>query len=240
MDDFPKSGKALMADAMNGLMSPLDSLRFMRLKKSVLVMGLAPYLVAIVLYGVLISRVVTPTLVGFLIERQIIPLGWNGNWLLDVIIWLFALTIFALLGPSVVNTLASPLFDVVATRTYEHYSGKKMPKESFELILRSFLGECSKLVLWITITLFLATIPFAAFIGGPLALWFLGWTHVDRTLNLKALRLGDRLKFGVSHAPACICLGLWGLIPGLNTLFTFVMASSGAVVVAKAEQQTNQ
>lgn len=109
MDDFPNSGKALMADAMNGLMSPLDSLRFMRLKKSVLVMGLAPYLVAIVLYGVLISRVVTPTLVGFLIERQIIPLGWNGNWLLDVIIWLFALTIFALLGPSVVNTLASPL-----------------------------------------------------------------------------------------------------------------------------------
>ena len=79
MDQFPKGGQALLADAKIGLLSPLDCLRFMRSKKSVLVMGLAPYLVAIILYGVLINRVVTPMLLGFLIEKQIIPVGWGAN-----------------------------------------------------------------------------------------------------------------------------------------------------------------
>lgn len=240
MDQFPKSGQALLANALIGLLSPLDSLRFMRLKKSVLVMGLAPYLVAIVLYGVLIGRVVTPLLVGFLLDRQLIPVGWGESLILDVIVWFFALTIFALLGPSLINTLASPVFDVVAGRTYEHYSGKILPKESLELMVRSFIGECSKLLIWLMVTICLASIPFAAFLGGPLALWFLGWTQVDRTLNLRGWHLRERLFFGLNHAPACVCLGLWGLIPGLNTLFTFLMASSGAVVVAKAEQQANQ
>lgn len=240
MDQFPKGGQALLADAKIGLLSPLDCLRFMRSKKSVLVMGLAPYLVAIILYGVLINRVVSPMLLGFLIEKQIIPVGWGANLLVYLVIWIFALTIFSLLGPSVINTLASPVFDRVAARTYEHFSGKKLPPESFELMIRSFLGECSKLALWLMVTVFLASIPFAAFIGGPLALWFLGWTQVDRTLNMQSQHLKQRLLFGVAHAPACVCLGLWGLIPGLNTLFTFLMASAGAVVVAKVEQQANQ
>jgi hypothetical protein len=212
----------------------------MRLKKSMLVMGLAPYLVALVVYGVLIGRFVVPTLFGFLIEKQIIPMGWNGYWLLDAIFWLFALTMFALLGPSIINTLASPVFDAMAKRTYEYYSGKKLPPDSLEMMLRSFLGECSKLALWLTVTIFLATVPLAAFAGGIVALWFLGWTHIDRTLNLKAMRLGERLEFGLKHAPACICLGLWGVIPGISTIFTFLMASAGAVVVAKVEQRTNQ
>jgi hypothetical protein len=89
------------------------------------------------------------------------------------------------------------------------------------------------------VTIILATTPFAAFLGGPIALWFLGWTHVDRTLNLKSLHLRERLMFGIENAPACIGLGLWGLIPGLNTLFTFLMASAGAVIVAKAEQRVH-
>ncbi|MEN9809795.1 MAG: hypothetical protein RLZZ488_1362 [Pseudomonadota bacterium] len=240
MDQFPKGGQALLADAMIGLLSPLDSLRFMRRKKSVLVIGLAPYLIAIVLYGMLVGRVVTPMLIGFLLEKQLIPVGWATNLMLGAIIWIFALTIFALLGPSVINTLASPIFDRVASHTYEDFSGKKLPPESLVMFVKSFLGECSKLAIWLMVTIFLASMPFAAFIGGPLALWFLGWTQVDRTLNLQTMRLHDRLMFGVYHAPACVCLGLWGLVPGLNTLFTFLMASSGAVIVAKAEQQTNQ
>jgi hypothetical protein len=119
MDQFPKGGQALLADAMIGLLSPLDSLRFMRRKKSVLVIGLAPYLIAIVLYGMLVGRVVTPMLIGFLLEKQLIPVGWATNLMLGAIIWIFALTIFALLGPSVINTLASPIFDRVASHTYE-------------------------------------------------------------------------------------------------------------------------
>jgi hypothetical protein len=240
MDEITVSGKALLADAICGLTSPLDSLRFMRLKKSLLVMGLAPYLVALTVYVVLAAQYASPLLFGFLIEKQIIPVGWNGNWLLDLVFWFFALTIFALIGPSIINTLASPLFDHIAKKTYEHYSRKKLPPESLELMLRSFLGECSKLVLWLTVTVFLATAPFAAFIGGIIALWFLGWSHVDRTLNLQSLRLGERLMFGLNHAPACVALGLWGVIPGISTLFTFLMASAGAVIVAKAEQRTNQ
>jgi hypothetical protein len=240
MDEIPVSGKALLADAICGLTSPLDSLRFMRLKKSLLVMGLAPHLVAFIIYVVLAAKFIVPTVIGFLIEKQIVPVGWDGYWVLDALFWLFALTLFALLGPSIVNTFASPVFDIIAKRTYEYYSGKKLPPESVELILRSFLGECSKLALWLTVTIFLATVPFAAFIGGVVALWFLGWTHVDRTLNLQTLRLGERLKFGLRHAPACMTLGLWGVIPGISSIFTFLMASAGAVVVAKAEQRTNQ
>ncbi|MEN9824396.1 MAG: hypothetical protein RI953_141 [Pseudomonadota bacterium] len=240
MDTLPTAIQALVSDAMIGLLSPLDSLRFMRSKKSVLVMGLAPYLVAIVLYGVLVARFVMPMLTGFLIEKQLIPIGWNGLLLLDIIIWVFSLTLFAILGPAIINTLASPLFDAIAGRTYEHFGRQKLPPGSLATAVRSFLGECSKLAIWLMFTIFLASIPFAAILGGPFALWFLGWTQVDRTLNLKTMHLRERLLFGLEHAPACICLGIWGLIPGLNTLFTFLMASAGAVVVAKAEQRNNQ
>jgi hypothetical protein len=85
----------------------------------------------------------------------------------------------------------------------------------------------------------LAATPFAAFLGGPLALWFMGWTHIDRTLNLKSMHLKERLVFGLNNAPACVALGLWALIPGINAIFVFLMASAGAVVVAKAEQRAN-
>ena len=82
----------------------------------------------------------------------------------------------------------------------------------------------------------IAATPFAAPLGAPIALWFLGWTHIDRTLNLQALTLKSRLIFGLENAPACFGLGLWSLIPGFNTLFTFMMASAGAIIVAKVEQ----
>ena len=240
MDQPTRGPQALLANAMIGLLSPLDSLRFMRLKKSLLVMGLAPYLVAFALYGVLVGKVVTPMLSGFLIEKNLIPEQMAFiHGVLGILIWLLALMIFALLGPSIINTVASPLYDLVSGRTYEHFSNKTMPKESFDQFFRSFIGECSKLALWLMVTIILATTPFAAFLGGPIALWFLGWTHVDRTLNLKSLHLRERLMFGIENAPACIGLGLWGLIPGLNTLFTFLMASAGAVIVAKAEQRVH-
>lgn len=240
MDQLTRGPQALLANAMVGLLAPLDSLRFMRLKKSLLVIGLAPYLVAFALYGVLIGNVITPLLSGFLIEKDLVPVNLAYvHTGLSILIWLFALMIFALLGPSIVNTLASPLYDLISARAYEQFSGKKMPQGNFEQSLRSFLGECSKLALWLMVTIVLATTPFAAFLGGPLALWFLGWTHVDRTLNLQALRLRERLVFGLENAPACIGLGLWGFIPGLNTLFTFLMASAGAVIVAKVEQRAN-
>ena len=241
MEPQTRGPHAIVTNALIGLSSPLDSLRFMRIKKSLLVMGLAPYLVAFALYVVLVTRVITPLLTGFLIDHDLIPLQLSGlHLVVSFFIWMVAIMVFALIGPSVVNTVASPLYDTVAARTYEHFSGRVMAKETFELMIRSFLGECSKLVLWLMATIILATTPFAAFLGGPLALWFLGWTHVDRTLNLQSMQLKERLIFGLHNAPACVGLGLWGLVPGVNTVFTFLMASAGAVVVAKAEQHANQ
>lgn len=240
MDHSTRGPQAILANAMIGLLSPLDSLRFMRSKKSLLVMGLAPYLVAITLYGVLIGRYALPMLVVFLTEKNILPLEFAfAQTLLSALIWLLSLMIFALLGPAIINTLASPLYDHIAAQTYESVSQREMPKQGFEQLFRSFIGECSKLALWVTFTIILAATPFAAFLGGPIALWFMGWTQVDRTLNLKSMGLKERLIFGLHNAPACVGLGIWGLIPGLSALFIFMMASAGAVVVAKAEQQAN-
>jgi hypothetical protein len=240
MDHLTRGPQAILANAMVGLLSPLDSLRFMRSKKTLLVMGLAPYVVAITLYGVLVGRVALPMLMVFLAEKNLLPESLAfAQIILTGMIWLLSLMIFALLGPAIINTVASPLYDHIACQTYEDFSRSKMPKQGFESFFRSFIGECSKLVLWVTFTVILAATPFAAFLGGPLALWFMGWTHIDRTLNLQSMHLKERLIFGLHNAPACIALGLWGLIPGLNALFLFLMASAGAVVVAKAEQRAN-
>lgn len=232
--------QTLLANARIGFLSPLDSLRFMRLKKSLLVMGLAPYLVALGLYIVLVGRYVSPLLMGFLIEKEFLTVAAE-TWLnaIEFLLWLLALMIFALLGPAVINTLASPLYDVIAAKTYESERRVTLPQIQFEQFLRSFIGECSKAALWFMATFLLAATPFATILGGPLALWFMGWTHIDRTLNLKSMHLKERLLFGLRNAPACMALGLWALVPLVNTLCTFLMASAGAIVVAKAEQIDN-
>jgi uncharacterized protein involved in cysteine biosynthesis len=240
MDQLTHGPQAILANAMIGLLSPLDSLRFMRSKKTLLVMGLAPYLVATTLYGVLVGRVALPMLKVFLIEKNLLPDTMEfAQVILSALIWLLSIMIFALLGPAIINTIASPLYDHIAAQTYESCGKAKMPRQGFEQFFRSFIGECSKLVLWVTFTVILAATPFAAFLGGPLALWFMGWTHIDRTLNLKSMHLKERLVFGLNNAPACVALGLWALIPGINAIFVFLMASAGAVVVAKAEQRAN-
>ena len=200
-------------------------------------MGLAPYVIAFILYLVLIGKNVSPVLMGFLIDRDLLPAqdGFSHS-LVSAVIWLLALTVFSLVGPSVINTLASPLYDHLSSKTYVHFSGRSLPSETIIQYFRSFIGECTKLVLWLMVIVVIAATPFAAPLGAPIALWFLGWTHIDRTLNLQALTLKSRLIFGLENAPACFGLGLWSLIPGFNTLFTFMMASAGAIIVAKVEQ----
>ena len=237
MNDSAHSSRALLANALLGLASPLDCLRFMRSKKSLLVMGLAPYVIAFILYLVLIGKNVSPVLMGFLIDRDLLPAqdGFSHS-LVSAVIWLLALTVFSLVGPSVISTLASPLYDHLSSKTYVHFSGRSLPSETIIQYFRSFIGECTKLVLWLMVIVVIAATPFAAPLGAPIALWFLGWTHIDRTLNLQALTLKSRLIFGLENAPACFGLGLWSLIPGFNTLFTFMMASAGAIIVAKVEQ----
>ncbi|MEY4066310.1 MAG: hypothetical protein RIR26_2518 [Pseudomonadota bacterium] len=232
--------QTLLANARIGFLSPLDSLRFMRRKKSLLVMGLAPYLVAFCLYLAFVGRYVSPLLTGFLIEKDILSHaaeGWFG--IVEVLIWFLALMVFALLGPAVVNTLASPLYDLIAAKTYETERKVTLPETRLEQFIRSFIGECSKAALWVMVTFLLAATPFATILGGPLAIWFMGWTHVDRTLNLKSMHLKERLIFGLVNAPACMALGLWALVPVVNTVCTFLMASAGAIVVAKTEQIDN-
>lgn len=226
-----------MANALLGLAAPLDCLRFMRSKKSLLVIGLAPYIIAFILYLVLVGKNVSPLLTGFLIEQGILPVQEGlAHWFVAVILWILALTIFSLLGPSVINTVASPLYDHISSKTYTHFAQRPLPSETLIQYFRSFIGECTKLVIWLMVIVVIAATPFAAPLGAPFALWFLGWTHVDRTLNLQALTLKKRLIFGIENAPACFGLGLWSLIPGFNTLFTFMMASAGAIIVAKVEK----
>lgn len=237
MNDHAHSSRALVANALLGLASPLDCLRFMRSKKSLLVMGLAPYIIAFILYLLLVGKKVSPVLMGFMIDRGLLPVQEGfSHTVVSVVIWLLALTVFSLLGPSVINTLASPLYDHLSSKTYQHYSGRSLPSESLVQYLRSFIGECTKLVLWFMVIVVIAATPYAAPLAAPFALWFLGWTHIDRTLNLQALTLKRRIIFGFEQAPACFGLGLWSLIPGFNTLFTFLMASAGAIIVAKVEQ----
>lgn len=237
MNASAQNPRIIIANALLGLASPLDCLRFMRSKKSLLVIGLAPYIIAFALYSVLIGKFVSPLLFGFLVDKNLLSqqVGFPHS-LVSVVLWIFALMIFSLLGPSVINTVASPLYDHISSKTYLHFAKRPLPAETLIQFLRSFLGECSKLALWLMVIIVIAATPFAAPLGAPFALWFLGWTHVDRTLNLQALPLKKRLIFGFENAPACFGLGLWSLIPGFNTLFSFLMASAGAIIVAKLEQ----
>lgn len=236
-----------------GFLAPLDSLRFFRRHKLLLVSALAPHLLLAV--GLLWAAFLFGLPLANQHLAQLFPeiAGGTGmsayalSILVGLAIGVACILLYTLVGVALLNALFSPLFDVMAAKAYEETSGKPLPKLGWSDFLRSFLSECSKLVIvytCIVVAFFLPVlIPggiIVTLIVGPalllISIWFFGWDAVDRTLALKGLGLRQRLLFGVRHALACAALGLWTYVPFAGTLFSFTLAAAGAMVVAKVER----
>lgn len=200
--------------------------------------GLTPVLVSLVGYLWLVHRfVATPT--GAWVREQFAEswlsalAGFSANILVyGVAMWLFNLLVLPL-----VNVLMSPLFDLIADRAYRWTTNVPLPELSKTAILRSFLAECSKLIIIWSVFLVAYVSPVLAPFFFLISLWFLGWDHMDRVLTLKDFSLKHRFLFGFRHAVGCICLGVWTYVPLMNTVFSFTMTAAGAIAVGQLERR---
>lgn len=154
----------------------------------------------------------------------------------QVTTFLIGIIAYGFIAVPIVNVLASPLFDVVAQKTYQSVREQVETPFSFTYVLRSLAFEAFKLLLIALLAVILIASQFLALLA-PFALifslWFFGWDHVDRTLGVLGLPLRTRISFGIRHFVACLSLGVWMFIPFLSTLFAFTFASAGASVVAR-------
>lgn len=203
-----------------------------------LLSGLTPVLASLVGYLWLVHRyVATPA--GAWIQQAFAdswmsPLaGFSASVLIyGLSFWLFNLLILPL-----VNVLMSPLFDLIADRAYRWTTNVPLPPLSKTAILRSFLAECSKLIIIWSVFLVGYVSPLLAPFFFLFSLWFLGWDHMDRVLTLKDFSLRYRFLFGFHHALGCICLGVWTYVPLMNTFFSFTMTAAGAIAVGQLERK---
>jgi hypothetical protein len=239
-----------------GFLAPLDSLKFFRRHKILLVSALAPQVafLAGMLWAAftrvlpwaearLASGLATSGTLGEMAAS--VPDGLLAG-ALAIALFIACVVLYTLLGVPFLNVVLSPLFDIMAARAYEETSGRKLPNLGWSDFFRSFLSECSKLIIIYTTIILAFFVPLLvpagfvlSFLLGPLflvaSIWFFGWDHMDRTLALQGLGLRRRLLFGVRHALGCSALGLWTYVPFAGTLFSFTMAAAGAMVVAKVE-----
>ena len=236
-----------------GFLAPLDSLRFFRRHKFLLVSALAPHILLAV--GLLWTAFAfgLPSANEQLIRLFPEIAGGDGvsayalSILVGVAIVVACILLYTLVGVALLNALFSPLFDVMAAKAYVETSGKELPKLGWSDFFRSFLSECSKMILVYTCLVVAFFLPvlvpggiLVTLVVGPafllVSIWFFGWDAVDRTLALKGLGLRQRLFFGIRHGLACSALGLWTYVPFAGTLFSFTLAAAGAMVVAKVER----
>lgn len=211
-----------------------------------LVSALAPHAVALaalawasVTYGVPWARELARTPLEALEAPPALVEGFLGTALV-----LACILLFNLVGVPLLNALLSPLFDVIAAKAYRFEAGRPLPTLGFSDFFRSFLSECSKMVVVFTclaVGIFLPmALPGGFLVSAVVApafllvsIWFFGWDNADRTLSLMGLGLRARLLFGLKHMLACFALGLWTYVPFAGTLLSFTLAAAGAIVVAR-------
>ena len=231
----PASTSFIQREMHEGFLAPLNSLRFLRHHKFLLVIGLAPHLAGVAgCFWFLQNHAIA------FAQEQLA--AWSVHvgqgvfkFALFSFVYVLGTLLYSVLVMPLVNTLASPLFDVIAARAYEQTSGYLLPRSRFSEVVRSFLSECSKCILLLGVFVLAFFIPIIAPLLFLASIWFFGWDHCDRTLSLMGFSLPKRLAFGFKHALACMCLGIWAYVPFAGTLLSFVMSGAGAMVVARVQ-----
>jgi hypothetical protein len=237
----------LVHEVKSAINAPWDALRFFRKHKTLLFAALSGHIVLFVLYMIAISQWVLPLLLeagktkdpAFFTTLQSLGFLWTlVSHLLLASFYVLATLLYSVLAVPIANLLLSPLFDVLATKSYQWVSGVELPQLGLTAFFKSFWLELLKL-------LFLGAIFFGTLLSvwlvliAPLvflfAIWFYGWQEVDRTLGLAGLPWKKRLWFGIRHFPACMCFGIWFYIPLAGTLLAFVMTAAAGILVAHVQ-----
>ena len=224
-----------------GLSSPFYSARFLFQKKSLFILGVLPHILNFFLYfwivkTVIIARWLHPFLTTLSFKEQSSFFAYFLNpTFFESLIWLVAFLLYSILGTSFVNAVASPVYDYIAEKTYEHFTNKKLPKQTFEIFLLSTISEFTKAMIVFCVLIISLFVHIFLPILFLFSFWYLGWNSIDRTLLLLNISLRNRLRFGLKYPSLCIGLGVWCYIPILSTLFSFSTAAAGAFVLSKVQ-----
>jgi uncharacterized protein involved in cysteine biosynthesis len=227
-----------------GIMAPLESLRFFKRHKFLLVSALAPHILFFVggLWGAL--HFLLPFAEKYAAGLMEYVPGWILGSLFGVALFLLYTVLFALVFVQVINAILSPLYDHIAAKAFEDRAGHDIPQLGPTDFLRSFISEVSKTVLICTVVLLGFLLPtilpggiFFTLIVAPFgilfSIWFYGWDQIDRTLALLGLPLKKRLVFGLRHFPLCLALGIWIFVPLIGSILSFTLSAAGAILVAQ-------
>jgi hypothetical protein len=232
-------------EVAHALLAPLQAFRFLWKNKLLFWAAIFTHAAAFALYIFAISRWGVPVLEAYFTPYLT---HWTTNTTATSVfsglflasIYIFAIIFYSIAGISIANTLMSPLFDVIAARSYEHVSGMTIPKLGLSTFAKSLFVEVLKIALIAAIFIGTALSTLLVFLS-PLvfvfSVWFYGWQEIDRTLGLLGLSWRKRIWFGVRHFPACVAFGIWFYIPFLSTLCAFVMTSAAAVVAARIQTE---
>lgn len=237
MQQLPQSKSFFQRELHDSFLAPLNSLRFFKHHKFLLVIGLAPHLAGLCAYAWFLFWYAMP-------YAQQRLLGWNtdfSEWatkfFIGTLVLIVGAVLYTILLMPVVNALASPIYDIIATQAYQECSGYKLPRYKTSELVRSFVSECSKSVFIVGVFTVAFFLPLAAPVFFILSIWFFGWDHMDRTLSLMGFGIGKRIRFGLKHSLACISLGVWTYIPFAGTLLSFVMSAAGAIAVVGVQSK---
>ena len=229
-------------------MAPLDSLKFFKNHKFLLVSVLAPHILAFGLGVWALFSFGHPWILEYGAKlTETIP-AFVVSGIISFSLAVAYTLVFTFVFVPLLNAMLSPIFDIIAVKAYEQASLRSLPKLGASDFFRSFVSECSKtflIIIVVAVGVLLPSIIPGGFLlyvllapaGLVLSIWFFGWDHVDRTLSLMGLSLSQRLMFGVRHATGCFCLGLWMYVPFAGTLLSFTFSAAGAILVAQIHGQ---
>lgn len=151
----------------------------------------------------------------------------------QTLLWILLLVVYSVIGFFFVNTIASPLYDIVAQKTYEEFSKQTLRDQNFKEILSSLFSECIKFIVIVAVFILSFFMQILAPLSFVLSVWYLGWSQIDRTLALMNWKLRDRFTYGLRNFLSCLSLGLWLIIPFLGMVFAGSIACAAAYCVAQ-------
>ena len=232
-----------------GFVSPLDSLKFFRKHKFLLVSAVAPFLLLFAAGLWAAFTYAWSYALGYTVTLQTVVPAFLLEFLLGFLLFFAWVLCFTFLGSPLLNALLSPLFDIIATKAFTHESQSPLPQLKFAGFFRSFIAECTKSILIFTSVLLFFLAPsiipggfvfytLLAPLGLIFSVWLFGWDHIDRTLSLMNMPLRKRLLYGAKHPIACCALGIWMFIPFASMFLSFTFSAAGAIVVARLSKRT--
>ena len=226
--------KAYMA-----LLSPIIALKFLLKNKYLLFLSFGPHVIFFAIYILLLKLFFIDSYFKVFYDNYV---GAHINFFTKYIftylvaqslIWVLLLVLYSVIGFFFVNAVASPLYDIVAQKTYEQVSKEKLRDQNFKEILNSLLSELIKFI--IIVALFIASffLQVLAPVSFLFYIWYLGWSQMDRTLALMNWKLRERFYYGLRNFLSCFSLGVWLVIPFLGMVFAGSIASAAAYCVAQ-------